>query len=313
MRRSVIRRAARRPAATGRRGGGFRLSKAAWLRLWQLIGWSATFVAVVWGLGRLDQRVRGQNPAAQCVIEWDGLPAWLTGAGGDQALADIAAAADLRPDDDIHDPELCRRVAAGLQASAWVAEVRRVSKRPDGVVRIDARYREPFAYVEHAGVVYRVDREGVRLPLPATYRVDFIQDKFWNDWFRIVGPSGVVPREGEPWPGDDLAAGLRLVQFLRDATARGEVPFRSSLRAIDVANFGLRKSPDDGQLRIRTIHPRSYIRWGEPPGEEYEVESPARRKLDMLRSVYAKRGFLPEGILDVRDVERAQIITPRGG
>lgn len=304
--------AARAASPAGNRRSGLRLSRATWARLWRVIGWSATVAAIVWGLREMEQSFRQRDPTVQCGIEWVDLPTWMTAAGGDQALADIAAAADLRPDDDIHDPELCRRIATGLQASAWVGEVHRVTKRPDGVVRIAARYREPFAYVEHRGAVYRVDREGVRLPLPAVYRIDYIQDRFWNDWFRIVGVSGSVPDEGAPWPGEDLAAGLRLVQFLREATARGEVPFRSSLRAIDVANFGLRQNPDDGQLRIRTIHPRSYIRWGEPPGEEYEVESPARRKLDMLRSVYARRGFLPEGILDVRDVERAQIITPPG-
>ena len=313
MRRLRRGRAARTASAAGNRRSGLRLSRAAWVRLWRVIGWSATVAAMVWGLREMEQSVRQRDPTVHCGIEWVDLPMWMTAAGGDQALADVAAAADLRPDDDIHDPELCRRVATGLQASAWVGEVYRVAKRPDGVVRIAARYREPFAYVEHRGAVYRVDREGVRLPLPAVYRIDYIQDRFWNDWFRIVGVSGAVPDEGAPWPGEDLAAGLRLIQFLRDATARGEVPFRSSLRAIDVANYGLRQNPDDGQLRIRTIHPRSYIRWGEPPGEEYEVESPARRKLDMLRSIYARRGFLPEGILDVRDVERAQIITPPGG
>ena len=99
------------------------------------------------------------------------------------------------------------------------------------------------------------------------------------------------------------------MQFLRAATVRGELPFRSSLKAVDVANYDLEQNRFDGRLRLRTIHPRCYIRWGEPPGREFPVEPSASRKLDMLRTLYLERGDLPDGrVLDVRKVDGIELI-----
>jgi hypothetical protein len=265
---------------------------------WIAVGWSATLLAVAWGMHRMDRLVRAAQANATCRLEWADLPPWLSGPSAEQTLQQLSQAANLRPEADVHDPALCRRVGEGLAQSPWVAEVKRVSKRADGVVRAHATFREPFAFVESAGVVYLVDSAGVRLP--HRYLADYVQDRFWNDWLRITGATGAVPDEGQPWPGDDLAAGLRLAAYLKEATARGEVPFRSSLRAIDVSNAGLRRNKFDGQLRIRTVQPRGYIDWGLPPGEEYNVECTAARKLEMLRALYAERGQLPEATLDVR-------------
>ena len=122
-----------------------------------------------------------------------------------------------------------------------------------------------------------------------------------------------MPAEGEPWSGDDLAAGLRLIEFLKEATARGEVPFRSSLRTVDVANYKLRADKLDGELRIRTVYPRCYINWGLPPGEEYNIEASASRKVEMLRALYKERGELPELTLDVRGAEGIRVVRPRRG
>lgn len=269
-----------------------------WWRTAGLLGWAVTAVGVAWGLQRLDHHVRSVRPAVACTVEWVNLPPWLTLAGSEPIRRDLDAATRLTPDTDVYDPGLCRRVGEGLSSSPWVAEVHRIAKQEDGRVRIAATFREPFALVEVDGIAYLIDREGVRLPQEG--RVELVEDHYWNDWFRLVGVSGALPSTGEVWPGDDLQAGLRLIAFLREATVRGEVPFRSSLRAVDVGNFARREDPYDGQLRIRTIHPASYINWGLPPHEEYDVEPPATRKLAMLRAVYADQGQLPDDILDVR-------------
>jgi hypothetical protein len=280
-----------------------------WRRIAALLGWSASIVAVGWGMVWLEREVRTAQVGVGCELEWVDLPDWLTSDRSGRILRDIAAAADPGPGVELRDPDLCRRITEGLQRSPWVAEVQRVSKQADGRIRVRALYREPFALVELNGSAYLVDRAGVRLPMQ--YEVAKVEDHYWNEWFRIVGVAGAVPAEGAAWGGDDLGAGLRLVEFLKAATARGEVPFRSSLRTVDVANYKLRGGNKyDGELRIRTLNPRCYINWGLPPGEEYGVEPGAQRKVDMLRAVYAKRGQLPDNIIDVRDASGTQIGQP---
>jgi len=279
---------------------GWRLSTATWKQVGQGLAWIVALAGVCWSLATIDQSVTAEQALAECHVELVDLPEWLSGPGGQEIRAEIEGAAGVTRSDNVADNGLCRRVASNLQASPWVAELVRVTKRPDGRVRVRAKYREPFAFVERDGVVYRVDREGVRLPLPRTYRLEYIEDSFWNDWLRITGVSGEVPAEGQPWPGEDLRAGLTLARYLKEATARGEVPFRSSLRAIDVSNWKLRRDPFAGRLRIRTVHPRGVVHWGLPPGEEYPIEPPAQRKLEMLRTLYIERGRLPDDAIDVR-------------
>lgn len=310
-------RASRRQSA--RTATGAQLSPTAWRRIWAAVGWAATLSLVGWGAVRLHDYVRTSQTGAECRLEWVNLPSWLSEPSYAGVLQQITAAADLRPDDDIHDPNLCARIAANLQRSPWVAEVRNVTRQPDGVVRAAATFREPFAYVEVKGVAYLVDRNGVRLPSKTeklTSKAGDDSDDVWENWFRITGVSGAIPNEGEAWTGTDVVAGLSLVQFLKEATARGEVPFRPALRAVDVANF-MHPETGYGGLRVRTTQPHGWIQWGLPPGEEFDIDASAARKLELLRSYYAKQGgqFPDGGIYDVQDVrgDRVKIREYKGG
>jgi hypothetical protein len=255
-------------------------------------------LVALWGYEYLQQYEHALQTGPLAEPEWVDLPPWLTRPASEPILRQVKDSAHVWATADLLEPGLCRGIGQGLQSSPWVAEVRRVAKQADGRICIHARFREPFALVEVDGQAYLIDRQGVRLP--AEYEISSVAERYWNDWLRITGVSGPIPREGEPWIGDDLAAGLKLVEFINAATARGEVPFRALLRAIDVANFKRRADALDGELRIRTIYLDSYVNWGLPPGEEYSMEPPATTKLAMLRTVYADRGQLPENILDVR-------------
>lgn len=259
-------------------------------------------LALVWGLRRLEQYVSAARSDVRCELEWVDLPPWLAMPANEWVRNEIEAAADLRPDDDIRDPQLCARVGKGLKGSPWVAEVQRVSKQPHGQVRIWATFRQPFAFIDVRGRAYLVDQAGVRLPSECmAAAIDP------EDWLTVTGVAEPVPNIGQAWGGADLAAGLALVRYLREAAVQGRVPFRSSLRAVDVANYDGGENAFDAKLRLRTIHPRCYIKWGEPPGEEYPVQPSADRKLEMLTSVYADRGQLPEGVLDVLDPEGREV------
>lgn len=264
---------------------------------WVALAWLGAAGATAWGLHSLDRYVAEGQPDVECRLEWTSLPPWLEGPDGERALDEIAAAADLRADDDFHAPTLCERVGTNLRQSPWVADVHRVVKQPRGIVRIEASFREPFAYVETYGRAYLVDETGVRLP-PACSAASLRP----ADAFVITGVFEAVPEVGQPWEGDDLAAGLRLVRFLRNAAAQGRLTFRAWVKAIDVANFDGRERPIDGKLRLRTILPRCYINWGEAPGEEFPIDASADRKLELLRVYYNEHGGqFPDGwVCDVR-------------
>ncbi len=274
-----------------------------WRRGLAVCGWLGTLTAVAWGMHTLDASVRASQPDQPGRLEWVDKPLWLMAEASQPILRQIAAATGLRAEDNIQDPDLVRRVGEALAQSPWVAQVQRVARLADGRIRVQARFREPFAFIEKAGYVYLVDEAGVRLPHKQF--TAYVEERYWNEWLRIVGTAASVPEEGQAFVGDDLTAGLRLVQFLKQAGARGEVTFRPALRAVDVGNFRRREDSYDGELRVRTIAPKSYIAWGLPPGEEFSIEAGASRKLELLRALYSEHaGQFPDSwIYDVRGAD----------
>ncbi|MCK4340872.1 MAG: hypothetical protein KAY37_04025 [Phycisphaerae bacterium] len=287
-----------------------------------MIGWSGLLIMIVWGLHHLDQRVVAAQSGAQCRLEWVELPLWLQTSDNDWVLrgderhlyTGIEAVANLQPDDDPHDPELCSRVGTGLLTSPWVDTVERVSKhitnQGDAVIRVRATFREPLAFVEAYGRAYLVDEKGVRLP--ADYPANALGP---TDFFMIIGVSTPVPEVGEQWVGEDLAAGLKLVRYLRTSESQGRLSFRSLLRAVDIGNFHGRECALDAKLRLR-LFADGYINWGEPPGEEDSVEPSAKRKLEMLTAIYSARGELPENMIELRDPDpegRELLLGPEAG
>lgn len=306
MSRSKSRDPARR---SGKQPTRWQLPPNALWRIWATVGWCGVFVLAAWGLQVLEQRVDAARAEVPCHLEWCDLPAWLETDGNRWVLEEIENAAAPVEATHLHDPELCADVGTRLGASPWVAEVRRVEKRPNGTIAIEADFREPLALVESGGWAYLVDRDGVRLPLD--YAPDFVEP---NSPLLIVGAQGPIPDLGKAWPGADLAAGLKLARYLQQAHAAGRLPFRADLRAIDVANYNRDKNAFDGRLRLRTVDPRCYINWGEPPGEEYSVEATAGRKLDLLRTYYLDRGrAFPSGVIvEVRNGEGIQTRPYRG-
>jgi len=260
--------------------------------------WLAIVGGVAYGLHRLepltDSRLAHVPPRLE--IDW---PFWLTQQDRTdiaQIQAEICYAAGLAPDDNLAASDLCARIAVGLAACPWVDSVENVKKYADGTIRVSARFREPLTMVRSEGVAYLVDRYGVRLP---RYRRAAFVDP--SDWLLITGVRAPVPEVGQPWPGDDLRAGLELVRFLQRAEVLGQLPFRSFLRAIDVSNFNGQANPRAGRIQIQTVNADSPVEWGLPPGEEYEIESPAARKLAVLGELYARFGKLPDrGPIDVR-------------
>lgn len=291
-----------------------RLSPLAWWRLWQVIGWTTTLGVLAWGLVLLRAWVHAQRPHTPITLTFHQPPPTA------EIEAEILAAANLGSvlAQSVFAPELVARLGAGLAQSPWVADVRRVSRRPTGEVVVEATFRLPFAYVD-AGpdMLCLIDAEGYRLPWTYT-RKQIEEGAQWVHWFCIVGVDAPPPPPGQRWTprshrgaamapdepplAPDLAAGIRLARFLHEAHARDQAPFRPLLRAIDVANYDLRQDAWAGRLRLRTISTRSMIHWGLPPGEESGTEPDAQQKLDRLRRFFNQEGGqFPSGFeYDVR-------------
>jgi hypothetical protein len=267
------------------RGAGYVLGPLGSLRFWMLVAWVGTFAVIAYGLHGLEPYAR-RACTADTAIEWVGVPEWLNDENWRDILPELEARINLHPDSDPYDDRVCPYVAERLIGSSWVAAVRRVSKQNDGRVKILADFRKPFAMIERNGIAYLVDREGVRLPQQwATSGLNR------GGWLVIRGGAARVPKLGQRWPGEDVAAGLKLVQFLYRAEAAGRMPFRDEIRAIDVSNFDGRKSPWAGRLRLITTNPRTDIHWGLPPGEEYDIESCGRKTLSASVTPNRRRGW----------------------
>jgi hypothetical protein len=265
------------------------------LRIWMAVAWIGTFAAIAYGLQQLEPYVSRINEA-ETVIEWVGAPDWLRDENWKHVQPELETRIKLYSDTDIYDQRVCPYVAERLAGSPWIARVRRVAKQIDGRVKIYCDFRKPFALVEDDRTAYLVDDVGTRLPHQWASK-----DVNRTGWLVIRSVDGSVPQPGERWVGEDLAAGLSLARFLYRAEEAGRVPFRSSIRAIDVGNFDGKKDPRAGRLRLITTNPRSYIHWGLPPGEEYGIESDAELKLAMLCKLHAAYDRFPDrGPIDVR-------------
>lgn len=272
---------------------------------WRALGWLAALGALGLGLSRLEPHVR-RLAAPPARLVWVNLPAWLEHPHWKHVLRELEEQIGLHPQTDLFDPAVCAYVASQASRSAWVDSVRRVTKHADGTVRIEAEFRKPFTYVEYRGRAYLIDEYGVRLPPDSP--AEFVDRQ---DWLPVSGVAYAPPPVGQRWPGEDLAAGLKLVKFLYAVEVSGPPPFRASLRSVDVSNHNYRQRPSDGWLRLITRNPRSYIHWGLPPGEEYGIESTAEMKLAALTELCLRRGGLPEdGPIDIRAEDRILIGEP---
>ncbi len=281
------------------------------LRLWIATGWIAALGGAAYGLHALEPAARDLS-ATPSYIEWVD-PPWLTwDADGTWAMEFDHLKADLEyyMDRDIFNVS-CAAVGQMLSDSPWIDEVERVRKTRRGAVEVRVHARRPKALVEKYGMYLLISEEGVHLPRPsANLTIDT------SEWFVIRGVASDPPEHGEVWSGDDLKAGLRMVDFLDRAMHAGRLPFHAWIKAIDVSNFERREDAKSADIKLITINPGSYINWGLAPGSEYEVDISATEKLNDLGKLFELFGqTLPAyGPIDVRfglNIDAWREIAPR--
>jgi hypothetical protein len=242
------------------------------------------------GPARLAYADEGRYPAR---LVWDDLADWMNSPVGEQVLARVEEDINLPPKTDVHFARVCDIVHARAQQSPWIERVHRVSRQADNVIHIRAEFRKPAAWVVINQNAFLVDRDGHQL-----------QDG--EPWAAVPGQlvirgvRAAPPRPGNLWPGEDLAAGIRLVETLTTAAAAGQLPHYDLLRAVDVSGY-----PDAyvGVLRLMTASPEVEIIWGRAPGDEQydDTEASVADKLARLRQYFVQHnGMPPAGTYDLR-------------
>lgn len=203
------------------------------------------------------------------------------------------------------DHDLLIEVDHLLRDNPWVRQVRQIRRAygdgPADRLEIDCEFRAPAALVKSNGSYWLVDAQGVRLP--EKYATDdvaqVVQAADGRRIFRVI--EGVrrppPPQAGQPWEGQDLAAGLELAAFL------GYKPFLEEIAGIDVDNFDGRRDAKEAHLTLLTQFGTS-IRWGRAVGaKDAFIEVSPERKLAYLQKVQQEFGRVdakqPYGI-DIR-------------
>jgi hypothetical protein len=192
-------------------------------------------------------------------------------------------------------PTICGDIAAALAATGWVRDIEYVHRFPDRRIEIACDFRKPVAMVQAAGGWCLVDQDCVRLP-----------GWYVNDpsYLLVVGVAQPPPAPGNVWPGDDLRAGIDLVELLE------REHFRDQLTGVLVDNFGGRRDPHQPQIRLATDRAGGRIIWGSPVGQEVE-ENTVAQKLNLLRGNYQRFGRVDGDrmLLDV-SVHPDRVIAP---
>lgn len=205
-------------------------------------------------------------------------------------LADLAEQ-DLRDgvadllEGDWTDDQLCREMAANLARVGWVRKVHFVRRSAEGCFEASCRYRRPYAMVQQESEFLLVDRAGVRLP--GVYRYD-------PGWQLVQGVAKSAPSPGMKWAGDDLQAGLAVIEAVEPE------PFADQITAVLVGNYAGRADPRRGHLELATDRAGGRIRWGSAPGDELE-ENVVGQKLAILRENHRRTGRVDAGhpVIDV--------------
>jgi hypothetical protein len=260
-------------------------------------------------------------------------PAWLDQAILDQLFAETQtfAARDQATYDRLLNPldhDVLQEIAANytgtdaggvnhwtLRDNAWIqkiTEVRRVisADQKSETIEVYADYRQPDAWVAYKDKFYLLDKEAVRLP--GEYSA---QDRKATPGLMAISgidlPVGMkeVPQPSETWTGEDVAAGMKLADYLRGQ------PFDGQVASIDMTNFEGRVDKQLPWILLDTIwstadgKPR-VIDWGRPLGEESFYEVKAAAKLKALNEIYLRFSRI-DADRDYVDIRTDEVRLPK--
>ena len=275
------------------------------------------WVGGVWLHERGQEQVVAEREKMAIFVRLKNTPGWLSKeivgriAGETEAFVGRDVATYGRLTNPL-DKEILGEVAANYMErlsrgeNGWIkriVEVRRVVE-PDGrsqTIEIYAEYRRPMAWVlveGGGGQCYLLDEECVRLP-----GVFSRADRKAMGGLAITGVEERVPEVGGRFVGEDLAAGLKLLELLRDKKYAGQI------EVIDVSNFSGRKDEKDAWIVLQTVWAGRVVMWGRTPGKEMFWEISTSAKLKVLDEIYATFKRIDAG-LEYVDIRRDQPWVP---
>ncbi|MEE9296656.1 MAG: hypothetical protein V3W34_17060 [Phycisphaerae bacterium] len=225
---------------------------------------------VAWGVHGLEAFVLNRPEyLVACDIYLADAPEYLE----ESILAVIAPAAATA----WTDPDLCRRIGAVLEESAWVRQVNEVRRYAGGSVVVSCDYRGSAALVQFENDHYLIAADGVRLPGVYSYYPSLVV---------VQGVSAPPPVAGERWPGEDIKAALDIIERLQ------EEPFFDQVTGVLVGNYDGRRDKRQPHILLAVAPSGSRIVWGSAPGLEIE-ENTVGEKIQILA-----RNFLSSGRID---------------
>ena len=236
----------------------------------------------------VEQRVA--TSTAPLIVVLKNRPPWMN----DFLVEQIAAIARPSGSHNAFDHKMLTDTADRLARNPWVRKVHSVRRayayKPGDTLEIDCEYRAPAALVKFGSFYWLVDENGVRLSERFTEK-DVPNIQFGPDGkarIRVIeGARLPVPHlAGEQWPGDDIGAGLKMVNYLFDR------PYTEQILRINVANVDGRTDPKAPQIVLTTKF-NTQIWWGRPPSEndvDAFIEVSTARKLNNLRLAFEQFG-----------------------
>jgi len=214
-------------------------------------------------------------------------PIWMS----DTLAQQILRTAQPTSAHSVFDRNVLVNVAQALRISPWVREVHEVRRvhgdQPADTILVDCEFRAPLALVHWKDYYWLVDGQGIKLPEQFTQKEipRIISGANGKTNIRVIDGVRHAPVEsGDPWPGEDLAAGIEMAKCLYG------VSWVDELTRIDVTNFGGRNDVRDPQITLLTKR-NTAVRWGMAPGaKDAFVEVSTGEKLKVLKQVYADYG-----------------------
>lgn len=183
------------------------------------------------------------------------------------------------------DEEAAQLVAENLKSSAWLSDIKALTTNKS--IEVHAIYRKPIALVKSGLNNFYVDSEQVVMdyvPMPHLLIVEI----------RGLTPVIQMPKFGEVWRRDDLAAAIKLLERINrmDRDVTPTKPLLREIAAIDVSNYQGRKNSSRPHIVLYT-NDNIEIQWGAELGawQKY-LESTDEQKLAKLYGYYKEKGTL---------------------
>ena len=194
-------------------------------------------------------------------------PSWIS----DDIENDIFDVPCLSRSFSIFEPGVTARIAAAIERSPWVRNVRAVRKQFPNRLDIEMELRKPVAYVDYRGTFHAVDRTGVRVP--GSFRK--LDDTPWRLPCILVADRE-PPDLGAQWDSDLVRCAVDVADAL--VVARDELPVQ--VAAIDVRSRWDRGKPQRNVTLYTLNGPRIF--WGSPPDLRQHGEPTTDERVDNL-------------------------------